>query len=293
MSFTKPPLPFIGNKSPWKNEFKQVIKEYIAKGVKIFVDVFGGSGYCSCMIKQCINELGLNINDYTIIYNDFDNYSERINNYEYNYKIKCEICDLIKSTNTRHHEKLPDNICDKISKTLIEYNKTKPVDMCYISQSFIHQMDSYRNFDKMMKDKRFYNNTSQKRVEHIDNINEYLEHMQIVHLDCMECLEKYNDVDNTCYILDPPYLNDFRESYTEYDVDKLFRLLYYILKKFNYFIYFTSDKSFIPKLLKNNDSLLTTMFDEGIRHKILSLSYHKKRHHVICSGYYIDYMFYA
>ena len=128
MSFTKPPLRFVGNKALWKNEFKQVIKQYIAKGIKIFVDVFGGSGYCSYMIKQCINELGLNIHDYTIIYNDFDNYVGRLRN-KNTLKHITFIRDYIRQLNIKHQTRLPDDATQFIKDYLRKENETEPVDV--------------------------------------------------------------------------------------------------------------------------------------------------------------------
>ena len=292
MSFNSPPLNFLGNKARWRREFKEVIKTYIQSGIKIFVDVFGGSGYCSYMVKQCINELGLNIEDFTIIYNDFDNYSERLRDYEYNLNIKREIYDIVKNSNTSENERLPDDVKEQICEVLIKYNNIKPVDIKFISMLFIHQMAGYEGFDKIIKYKSFYNRITHGSIKKIDNLDEYLEHLDIIRMDCMEVLEKYNDVENTCYILDPPYINDFRKTYTGYDVRKLFEILYKVLFDFKYFIYFSSDKSFIPKILKN-DEVFIRLYNDETKNKILNMKYIKRNN--VIQGYsiaFVDYMFY-
>lgn len=69
--YSKPPLPFEGNKKLWRKNYKEILKEY--NDIEIFVDLFGGSGILSNWTKNTYK-------DAIVIYNDFDNYRERLNN---------------------------------------------------------------------------------------------------------------------------------------------------------------------------------------------------------------------
>ena len=69
--FSKPPLPFEGNKKLWKKNYKEILKEF--EDIEIFVDLFGGSGLLSNWTKNTYKNS-------IVIYNDFDNYRERLKN---------------------------------------------------------------------------------------------------------------------------------------------------------------------------------------------------------------------
>ena len=65
------PLPFVGQKRMYIKDFKEVLKQFPDDAV--YVDLFGGSGLLSHITKW-------EKPDATVIYNDFDNYSQRLNN---------------------------------------------------------------------------------------------------------------------------------------------------------------------------------------------------------------------
>lgn len=65
------PLPFVGQKRMFAREFIQVLKRYPDDAV--FVDLFGGSGLLSHITKY--QKPGA-----TVVYNDFDNYRQRLEN---------------------------------------------------------------------------------------------------------------------------------------------------------------------------------------------------------------------
>ena len=70
-NYTSAPLPFMGQKRKFIKEFKKVLKGY-SDDVTI-VDLFGGSGLLSHTAKRAKPNA-------TVIYNDFDNYQQRIAN---------------------------------------------------------------------------------------------------------------------------------------------------------------------------------------------------------------------
>ena len=68
--YTSAPLPFQGQKRMFVREFARVLEEAF-RGRTLFVDLFGGSGLLSRTIKDTLP-------DALVIYNDFDNYADRL-----------------------------------------------------------------------------------------------------------------------------------------------------------------------------------------------------------------------
>lgn len=70
-TYSQAPLPFVGQKRMFASEFRKVLKRFSDKTV--FIDLFGGSGLLSHITKR-------ERPDATVIYNDHDNYRERLGN---------------------------------------------------------------------------------------------------------------------------------------------------------------------------------------------------------------------
>ncbi|WP_370408951.1 DNA adenine methylase [Tenacibaculum dicentrarchi] len=69
-NYTTAPLPFQGQKRNFIKEFKIALKSYPEDA--IYVDLFGGSGLLSHTVKQENPKA-------TVIYNDYDNFKQRLN----------------------------------------------------------------------------------------------------------------------------------------------------------------------------------------------------------------------
>ncbi len=82
IKFTQAPLPFMGQKRRFLKQIKEVLKNCPQDAV--YVDLFGGSGLLSHTIKQHF------VNS-TVIYNDYDNYRERLNNIDKTNELLAEI----------------------------------------------------------------------------------------------------------------------------------------------------------------------------------------------------------
>lgn len=65
------PLPFVGQKRMFAKEFIKVLGQF--PDSTVFVDLFGGSGLLS-HITKCVRP------DAVVVYNDFDNYRQRLAN---------------------------------------------------------------------------------------------------------------------------------------------------------------------------------------------------------------------
>ena len=68
--YTQAPLPFMGQKRRWNKEFKAALLKDFGD-CHTFIDLFGGSGLLSHFTHTVRP-------DATIIYNDYDNYSQRL-----------------------------------------------------------------------------------------------------------------------------------------------------------------------------------------------------------------------
>lgn len=72
-TYNKAPLPFQGQKRNFLKQFREALKKFPENAV--YVDLFGGSGLLSHTVKQLYP-------DSQVIWNDFDNYAERLKNIE-------------------------------------------------------------------------------------------------------------------------------------------------------------------------------------------------------------------
>ncbi len=88
-NYTQAPLPFQGQKRRFVKHLKKVLqKDYIDNYV--FVDLFGGSGLLSHTVKTVYPNA-------KVIYNDFDNFKQRLNDIEITNKIIAKLRELLKN----------------------------------------------------------------------------------------------------------------------------------------------------------------------------------------------------
>jgi len=109
------PLPFQGQKRNFIKHFRELIKdEFRAHRNGVFIDAFGGSGLLSHNIKQIYPNA-------RVIYNDYDNYSERLANIETTNEILQAIEPITKKY--KKDEKVSGEDREKIIKIIDEYIK--------------------------------------------------------------------------------------------------------------------------------------------------------------------------
>ena len=94
---TKPPLSFIGNKSKYKKIFIEVLKRNF-NDQYIYVDLFGGSGYLSYVVKYIFPNA-------KVIYNDYDNYLDRVKHISDTNNIIQDINKIFNEDNLKRSEK--------------------------------------------------------------------------------------------------------------------------------------------------------------------------------------------
>lgn len=232
MNFTQAPLPFQGQKRKFLRSFKEGLKSYSSTAT--YVDLFGGSGLLSHTVKQMYP-------DAKVIYNDFDNYSERVANVRKTNALLSDIREITKSQ-TNRKERLSDEIHSKI---IARIEKEKGfVDWITVSSNLLFSMNYATSFDELKKEK-FYN-----KVRLSDyNTEGYLEGVEKVRKDYKELYNDYCKYDNVVFLVDPPYLSTDVSTYSKKDYWKLSDYLdvLNVLKDKPYF-YFTSNKSQIVEL---------------------------------------------
>lgn len=173
------PLPFVGQKHMFAREFIQVLKRYPDDAV--FVDLFGGSGLLSHITKY--QKPGA-----TVVYNDFDNYRQRLEN--------------IPRTNV---------LLDKIRAVVASVPRRK-----------------------------FLPKKTKEAVL-------FLIEREEKECDYRKLFDRYKDVPNVVFLIDPPYLSTEVGTYTmNWGLSDYLDVLQTLVGT-NY-IYFTSNKSSIIEL---------------------------------------------
>ena len=225
------PLPFMGQKRMYVNEFKEVLKQFPDDAV--YVDLFGGSGLLSHITKR-------EKPNAKVIYNDFDNYRQRLDNIGRTNALLVELREMVKGFSRK--EKLPPEIRTKILQRLEEEEKNGFVDYITLSSSLMFSMKYATSLDEM-KQEDFYNNIRQSDY----NAEGYLDGLEIVSCDYKELVAKYRNMQNVVYLVDPPYLSTEVGTYKMYWKLSDYLDVLSILVGTSY-IYFTSDKSNLLEL---------------------------------------------
>ena len=235
------PLPFVGQKRMFAREFIQVLKRYPDDAV--FVDLFGGSGLLSHITKY--QKPGA-----TVVYNDFDNYRQRLENIPRTNVLLDKIRAVVASVPRRKF--LPKKTKETILR-LIEQEEHRYgyVDYITLSSSLLFSMKYATNLKELRKE-TFYNTV---RKCDYNPCLDYLDGLEIVSCDYKELFNKYKDMPDVVFLIDPPYLSTEVGTYTmNWGLSDYLDVLQTLVGT-NY-IYFTSNKSSIIELCdwigKNN-----------------------------------------
>ena len=91
-NYVQAPLPFQGQKRRFLNPFKEALNSFSSTAT--YVDLFGGSGLLSHTVKNYYPNA-------KVLYNDFDNYSERLDNIESTNALLADIREITATNNER------------------------------------------------------------------------------------------------------------------------------------------------------------------------------------------------
>ena len=236
--YTQAPLPFQGQKRRFLTPFKEALNSFSPTAT--YVDLFGGSGLLSHTVKQYYPNAN-------VIYNDFDNYSHRLDNVEKTNAILEDLRTILKGY---PNEK---RIIGETREKVLELLKKQVgfVDFITISSSLCFSMNYGINYQHFEKDS-LYNNIRLSEY----NAEGYLNGVNRVRMDYRDLFVEYQNKSNVVFLVDPPYLSTDCTTYNRLDYWKLTDYLNVlkVIEDTSYF-YFTSNKSQIIELcdwMENN-----------------------------------------
>ncbi|PZP40942.1 MAG: DNA methyltransferase, partial [Pseudopedobacter saltans] len=222
----------MGQKRKFLKQFKEQLKECDPKA--IYVDLFGGSGLLSRNVKD----------EYpgaTVIYNDYDNYRQRITAISKTNELIAKIRYLV--VDCPKDKALPNDVKAKVLLAIKDYEDDGFVDYVTLSGNLLFSMNYVTSFTALEKE-TFYNVVRKSDYDATD----YLDGLQVVSMDYKALFEQYKNVSSVVFLVDPPYLSTevgtYKGNYWKLG-DYLDVLT--VLQNQNYF-YFTSNKSHIVEL---------------------------------------------
>ena len=257
------PLTFQGQKSKWFAQFSKTlsqVEEYATQHNKrvLVVDVFGGSGLLSHQAKRLHPS-------FTVIYNDFDNYTERINNIASVNRLMFNLAQQFPEHKPNSQEKLTNEEANKLREYLSNY--TEPIDAFCLSSWIQFSGTQYKSLEELLKLKHYYLKLPLNAYNEEDAAH-YLDDIITIHEDAADFdtfqqilanVKKEHNIsdDNllTFYILDPPYLYCDKSGYktTYFKLESSIDLVNYFIHC-DCFMFFNSTKSgfveFLEKLKK-------------------------------------------
>ena len=226
------PLPFQGQKRMFASEFKKILKQYPDDAV--YVDLFGGSGLLSHIVKH--EKPGA-----TVVYNDYDNYRRRLANVSRTNALLADLRRL--AGGCARYKLIPKDIREAILERLEQEEATGFVDYITLSSSLLFSMKYCTSLADLRKES-FYNNIKKTDYPPCDD---YLQGLEITSCDYRELFGRYKDVPGVVFLVDPPYLSTEVGTYQmRWGVSDYLDVLTVLAG--TTFIYFTSNKSSIIEL---------------------------------------------
>lgn len=227
------PLPFVGQKRMFAKEFIKVLGQF--PDSTVFVDLFGGSGLLS-HITKCIRP------DAVVVYNDFDNYRQRLANIPATNVLLSDLRRIAEGT--PRGKRITGEAREKVFARLEREEKERGyVDYITLSSALLFAMKYVLSLEDMRKE-TLYNNIRQTDYP---EAKDYLEGLTITSEDYKEVFKRYKDIPGVVFLVDPPYLSTEVGTYKMY-----WRLPDYLdvltVLKGHPFVYFTSNKSSILEL---------------------------------------------
>ncbi|WP_306353720.1 DNA adenine methylase [Flavobacterium sp. '19STA2R22 D10 B1'] len=228
-NYTTAPLPFMGQKRRFLKAFKAALNDYPKDAT--YIDLFGGSGLLSHTIKQQFAEA-------RVIYNDFDNYTERLKNIDNTNRILTDLREILKDY---PKDKMIKNDHRELVLNRIKQEKGF-VDYITLSSSILFSMNYVSTYDELCA-QSLYNCVRKSEYNAVG----YLKGVESVTKDYKVLFEEFKNNENIVFLVDPPYLSTEVGTYKTYWKLKDYLDVLNVLDGTKYF-YFTSNKSNIIEL---------------------------------------------
>lgn len=230
MDYKRAPLPFVGQKRNFLRAFKKVIEEKIPNDGEGFtiLDAFGGSGLLSHTAKKLKPKA-------RVIYNDFDNYAERLANIEDTNRLRRLLFNALqKCDNKRKLNKEQKEEIINIIKSFDGY-----VDMESIRGWITFSGSQPRTLEELFK----FDFWKQVRSSDYPPCDHYLDGLEVVHEDFESLLNRFKNDKKCIYVLDPPYICTLQSAYKKeryFDLIDFMKLVNLCRRPF---IFFSASKS--------------------------------------------------
>lgn len=180
--------------------------------------------------------------DATIIYNDYDNYCKRLKNIPRTNQLLSDFRQI--AAGLPRNKLIPKEVQMKIYGRIEKEEKIWGyVDYITLSSSLLFSM-KYKTSLEGLKKESLYNNI---RKSGYQLAGDYLDGLTVTHEDYKDVFNRYKEIPNTVFLVDPPYLSTDVGTYT-----MNWKLADYLdvlaILQAHPFIYFTSNKSQILEL---------------------------------------------
>lgn len=232
--YTSAPLPFQGQKRYFTKQFAEALRSFPPDAT--YVDLFGGSGLLSHTVKSVYPQA-------KVIYNDFDNFHQRLENIPKLNEILTQLRPILKDY--PRGKKITGEPLKEVLTVLEKAQNKGFVDWVSLSSSLCFSGRFLTRWEDAQKGK-FYNQITKDYPE----ASGYLSGIEVVKKDYKALFEQYKNAENVVFILDPPYLST---DVTTYNKGTYWRLTDYLevleILHGQSFFYFTSDKSQLPELM--------------------------------------------
>lgn len=235
--YTQAPLPFRGQKRGWNKHVRSIIAGARAAGITTVVDLFGGSGLLSRIVKDTDPAL-------RVVYNDYDHYVDRIALIPRTNAILAELRHILATVPPK--ARIPLDVKQRVDDVLRRYEQTGPVDYITLSASLLFSgkwKDNHIGFVRQS-----YYACPPKADYRADG---YLDGLEVRHEDYRTLFAEFRGRRDVLFLIDPPYLQTESEGYK---TDAYLRLGDYLdivrLMDDTRFVAFSSDKSDLVDLFR-------------------------------------------
>lgn len=196
-------LPFAEQKQMFAKEFMRVLEQFPED--TMFMDLFGGSGLLSYIVK-CWKP------DATVTYNDSDNYHRRMVHIPRTNRLIADIHEMVRDVVPRHRP-ITRELCERIFRRIGQGERTaRYVDFVTLSSSLMLSMRCRLSVPEMRKG-ALYNNMCKADYPECAG---YLDGLEIMSCGYKEIFGRYKDTLGVVFLVDSPYLSTDVNTYNMY-----------------------------------------------------------------------------
>lgn len=251
-------------------EFRSEVTQFPSSS--IFVDLFGGSGLLSRTCKDIHP-------DARVIYNDYDNYTYRIELIPATEQLRQRLLPLV--ADTAKGKRIPPDKAKQIIAELRAFEgEGLEIDTVTVSTWLLYTMHFFSSIEEL-EELRLYNSVPSTPIAPAPD---YLRDLEIRHQDYRELLREFAGNPDAVYILDPPYLSTNTAQYkAHWGIEDYLGVLE--LLHDSRFVYFGSGRSDLVPILDWAERRL------GARNPFSGAVKHERRN-TTCAGLpYTDVMY--